>query len=141
MKKNIRMIAALVIAMIMIMTTVESASAATFSWSSTKTPGYTSATSTLIKMPLYKGKITFKVTSLSGNCSCLLGQVVSAKPNYCYVNTSSKSVMITKVGGEQAFNMGFTYVGLMQEYMYLSCSVVQNASIGELVYGSGTLSY
>ena len=141
MKKSIRIIAMLMAVMMMTIITVENVSAETFSWNSVKSPGSTDAGTDIIKMPLYKGQITFTVTNLNGNCTCLIARTDSTKENYYYVNNSLKSVMLTEVGGEAVFTMKFTTSGLKQEYMYLNCYVVQDASIGELVYGSGTLYY
>ncbi len=142
MKKNVnRIMSMILVVMVMIVATKQNILAATYAWSSVKNPGTTGSTITDITMPLYKGKITFKVNDLSGNCSCLYAQVASRYEMYGYINTSSKDVKITLEGGEQGFYMLFTESGLRQDDMFFRCSMVHNASIGELVTASGVLSY
>lgn len=140
MKKSIKIMLVLMLSVMMITTITENASAATINWSVVKTPGMQTA-SCSVKMPVYKGQMTYKVTGLSGNCSYLLGKCVSANGNYCYINNSTKSVMITKINGQQSFYMKFINGGDSNEYMYFICSVEHNAGIGDLVVGSGTISY
>lgn len=123
MKKSVRLIATLMVAMLMVVATGKNVSAETYTWTAVKTPGTTQHGTSEVDIPLYKGKMTFKVTSLSGDCSYLLGKVTSSNNSYYYVNTSEKSVMITEVGGEQSFYMSFTTVGNTMDVMTLICSV------------------
>lgn len=113
--------------------------AATYSWGATKTPGQTIATDS-VQIPIYKGKMTFKVTKLTGSCSYLLGKCTTKSDKY-YINTSTKSVMITEVGGEQSFYMAFVNGGDSGQYMNLVCSVEHNAGVGDLVGAYGTIYY
>lgn len=125
----------------MFIISVEGVLAATYNWDVIKTPGHSNTVSDTVKMPLFKGQITYKVTSLSGNCSYLVAKVTATKSGYYNINTSSKSVMITKVGGQQAFTMYYTDKGSKEEFVYFNCTIEHNASIGELVCGAGTLSH
>ena len=138
--KVLKRVTTLMLAMVMAFMMVESVSAETYPWTSVKTPGNTGCMVRDVKIPAYTGKMTFKVTTLSGNCSYLLGKVVSTYGSKYYINNSSKSVMITKVNGEQSFYMKFVGFNILTEqYMYLRCSVEHNASIGETVYASGII--
>ena len=139
MKKSVKIITSLVLAMVMIMSTVEMASAATsYSWTATKNPG-TQEGATTVKMPLYKGTLVFKVTSLTGSCSYLLGKCTTRNYDLYYINNSARNVMITKVNGTQSFKMAFTDEGLKENNMYLKCSVEHNALYSDYVSASGTI--
>lgn len=140
MKKSIKYIVTLVLTMIMIVGTMKSTFAETFNWIAVKTPGNTGA-SDLVDIPLYKGKMTFKVTGLSGNCSYLLGKCTTSSNYYYYINNASKSVMISKVNGEQSFYMAFDHDGDRKQIMTLVCSVEHNASVGDLVSARGIIYY
>lgn len=139
MKKLLKTLTSLVMAVAILVSTMEVASAATFTWTATKNPGTSIGVDT-VEIPLYKGTMTFKVTNLTGSCSYLLGKCVSNSSLY-YINNTAKSVMITKVNGTQTFSMKFTTAGLKEDYMYLKCTVEHNASIGELVSASGKIYY
>ena len=142
MKKSVKIIASLLLAVMMIIGSQERTLAYSTVWAAVKVPG-TGGTSadTIMNIPLTKGKITFKVTELTGNCSYLIGQCVSTYTNYGYINNSNRSVSVSTVNGEDYFYMSFTTAGAAQDYMYLTCSAKHNASSSELVKVTGTLSY
>lgn len=140
MKKRVKLMATLMMVIMMMFVVTENVSAATHSWSVTKTPGVTSASDS-VQIPLYKGQITYTVTKLSGTCSYLAGKCATPSDRYCYINTTDHCVLISKVNGSQSFYMAFTEAGLEREYMYFSCSIAHNAGATQLLMAEGTLSY
>lgn len=140
MSKNLKMIATLMIAIIMVAATKESASAATYNWGVAKTPGYQTGMSTK-EIPLYKGEMTFKVTNFVGNCSYLVARCSSANGNYYYIDNTSKSVSISKLNGQQSFHMKFINDGDDFDYMNLAFYIDNNAGIGETVSANGIIFY
>lgn len=140
MNKITKKIISLMMAVVMLGAIPQSVSAATYYWSATKTPGITSDYDT-VKIPLYKGTMTFKVTDLNGSCSYLVGQCESLYSSLYYINNSAKNVKISVENGTQTFSMTFTNSGLNQTYMSLKCSVEHNASVGEFAAASGTIYY
>lgn len=141
MKKNTKIIASIMLSIALLFTATESILAASYSWTATKTPGMTAYGETNIEMPLYKGGMTFELTYLYGDCSYLLAKVTSSNDNYYYVNTSTRSVMLTKVHGQQSFSMGFTGIGNAQSKMILKGYVEHNAATGKFVQASGIIFY
>ena len=137
MNKNVRRIATLIMTIVMVVALNKNVFAETYTWNATKIPGVQIGED-LKEIPHYKGKMTFKVTGLHGNCSYLLAKCVSYNNSRYYINNTSRSVMITRVNGEQSFYVKFNY---NDDYMYLICSVEHNASIGELVSASGIIYY
>lgn len=139
MRKSLKNLLSIVLTLGLLISCATNVNAETFSWSASKTPGTTKG-STAVQIPIYKGKMTFMVTKLSGDCSYLLGKCVSINKNY-YINNSEKSVMITKVGGAQSFYMRFLNGSELAKYFYLVCSVEHNAYIGDTVSAVGVIYY
>ena len=82
----------------------------------------------------------FKATVLSGNCSYLAAKAVSTYPQKYYINNSARSVLISRVNGEQMFTMRFINFDItLESDMYVTCTVEHNASIGETVYAKGII--
>lgn len=141
MKKIMGICMSVVIAFIMVLSICVNANAATFDWNSTKTPGTTTSSTDKVKIPLYKGTLTFKVNTMNGNCSYLAAKCQSYYENKYYINNTSKSILISLVGGTQSFSMKFVNGGDSEEYMYLACSIQHNAQIADLLTASGIIFY
>lgn len=137
MRKSLKNLLSIVLTLGLLISCTTRVNAATHPWSASKTPGVTTG-STMVEIPVYKGKMTFMVTKLSGNCSYLLGKCVSINNNY-YINNSAKCVMITKVGGAQSFYMKFLNGSADADIFYLRCSVEHNAYIGDIVSAVGVI--
>ncbi|MBP3339092.1 MAG: hypothetical protein J6L69_06790 [Lachnospiraceae bacterium] len=138
MNKIVKNIIALMMVLVVVSTMSQSVSAETFYWSATKTPGMTSDYDT-VKIALYKGTMTFKVTDLNGSCSYLVGQCESLHSNLYYINNTAKNVKISVENGTQTFIMAFSSAGEKEDYMYLKCSVEHNASVGQLAAAAGII--
>lgn len=141
MKKQVRLFVSLMLTLVMVFTISESALAATYSWTAVKIPGNSAYGKAVVSIPLYKGEMTFKLTKLEGDCSYLLAKVTSSNESLYYVDTTTKSVMLTKVNGEQSFYMGFTTLGNAENVMKLNCYVEHNADIGKLIQAAGIIYY
>ena len=139
MKKSFKKFLSILLTLGLLISCTTSVNAATYSWSASKTPGMTKG-STAVHIPVYKGKMTFMVTKLSGDCSYLLGKCMSIDKDY-YINNSEKSVMVTKVGGAQSFYMRFLNGNELENYFYLVCSVENNADIGDIASAVGVIYY
>ena len=139
MKKSIKFMVILALVAILGITLQESVFAGEITWSATKTPGSTVA-NTVKDMPVYKGRITFSVTSLTGTCSYLVGKCVTTENDY-YINNSNRAVMVSLVGGSDSFYIKYQNDSEKNDVIYLTCSVEHNASIGTYVSGSGKLIY
>ncbi len=138
--KAIKKIGTLVLVMVMSFVMVQTASAATYEWASIKNPGNAGCVASIVEMPVYAGAITFKTTVLNGNCSYLAGKAEATYPTKYYINNSSRSVLISTVNGEQSFTMKFINFDISEDSnMYLSCTVVHNANIGDTVYARGII--
>lgn len=140
MKKRIRIMAALMLTVMMVATTLDCAYAASYQWTAAKAPG-SRVGETITRIPLYKGTMRFTLTALSGDCSYLLGKVTSNDTEHYYVNNSAKCVMLTKVNGYQDFIMEFINNGDSLAIMQLKCTVEHNAPISATVYARGTITY
>ena len=141
MKKTIRIMALLVMAMIMSITTKASALTATYYWDVAKNPGSSTADVDIIKIPSYTGTLTYTVSTMNGDCTCLIAKAESANNSKYYINNLSRNIMLTVVGAKQNFTMIFTEAGKDEPIMQISCTIIQNADISKLVYGSGTIYY
>lgn len=110
MKKNVKMIVALALAVIMVMASQESFLANDQDWNISTTSSVNQTTEIVI--PYYEGDITYKLTSLSGNCTYL---VAECQPNamyaaYYWMNNTAGCIRLTKPA-EETFRMGFSSLG------------------------------
>lgn len=138
--KTLKKLGTLVLAMMMTFVIAQSVSAETYDWSAVKNPGSSSSSSNSVRLYVTTEELFFKATLLSGNCSYLAGKGVSTYPQKYYINNSARSVLISRVNGEQMFTMRFTNFDITKEsYMYVTCTVEHNASIGETVYAKGII--
>lgn len=139
MKKYLRMMSLIMVTMIMLMTTEVSAATEIYYWDLVKNPGMTDAGVDRIKIPMDAGTFTYTVSQLGGNCSCLIAKAESTYNNEYYINNANKCVMLTVPGGSETFTMHFVNGIKQNENMSIDCSIIHNADIGTLVYGSGTI--
>ena len=114
--------------------------AASYSWVMNKNPG-SSASTDLVVMPLYKGKIYFGVTEMSGTCPYYVAICHSTFSDRCYVNNSTRSAKVSVPGAECGFYLNYTAKGLLYDDVYLSTYLDHNGTTGDHITSYGTIRY
>lgn len=140
MKKCVKLIAGLLTAMVMMVANVGNVMAATYSWDMIKNPG-SNASTDLVVMPLYKGRIYFGVTDMSATCSYYVAICHSTYSDRCYVDNSTRCAKVSAAGAECGFYLTYTVNGLLYDDVYLSTYLEHNGTIGDRISSYGTIRY
>lgn len=140
MKKCVKLIAGLLMAMVMMVTNVGSVMAASYSWDMNKNPG-SSASTDIVTMPFYKGEIYFRVESISGTCPYYAAVCHSKYPNKYYVDNNTQSAMVSVSGATYGFYLEYTVWGILEQTVILETYIDHNGTTGDRISCYGTVYY
>lgn len=147
MKKNVKMMVALMVAFITILVSQECTLAATTRhWAISKTPGSIDVDTT-VEIPYCTGDITYTLSTLSGDYTHIVAdfRTPENQEHLYYINTYEKSIRFTSPDSK-VFRMAYTNEGL-SNYSNITfiCTIEHGLSDDEVRYktlvSAGTITY